>query len=281
MKIATSWREEPWRLEIFDIQDDDDTPIAKAPLVNGWLQISLEITHVPSLEAQHVFLAAVRQVVAALRQRGCLDAWFFVHKEPGLRLRFKMAGDLGEAIAGVVAALATWDWDWLGSIAFDSYFEQRELLSAYFESDVNALLTLSADCYVESALTGACGNLDAWAAFTLAFLRHFAPDEWLVWEALGRFIRLRGAPWREASAASRIDFSSCPKTLQQRLSAMLPIAQPGFDASTTLLQCLNYIYNQWALNLTAQQMILAEARRRTEPEITQPLRLDSHDPICG
>ncbi|MCP5058194.1 MAG: hypothetical protein GY937_15930 [bacterium] len=270
MKIVRVQHEEPLRLGVFHAADGNDGAL-DIPLVNDWLQLGLEVRHIPSLKEQTEFFFALRNLRRDLERRDLVEAWFFLHKPPGLRLRFKADGPPEALIETLLLAQGQWKWSWLGARVFDSYFEQRELLSGAFQDDVNRLLTAASDAYMEALISGSRCTAGRWSEFSIAFLDCHLNDRWLVWEALGRFARLRGTPLEGASAQR--DQPAATLCDPSDFEALLPLlAAPrsaGFEASTTLLQCLNYIYNLWALDLPTQQQILAEAREACRPELTR------------
>lgn len=256
---------EDFRLEIVRLGPDRRRAVADVPVVNGWVQVNLPVRRVPSRREERAFFAALARLTGRLRRARLLAGWYFVHKPPGLRLRFRAARRPEALVAALDRALERWRFGWAGRRAFDSYFEQRELLAGLGDDTADRILCASAAAVVEAVAGGRRTDLDAWARFTVAFLERFLADRWLVWEALGRFERLRGGGPRRSPAAP-------PPHDPERLLARLPRARAGsgFAASTALLACLNYLYNQWALDAPAQGAVVGRARRLTAPDLARP-----------
>lgn len=271
-RVCVLTREESFSLRSYRLHDPagpdghadagSATPIDVA-MVDGWLQIDVPVTRVPTPPEARDYFEHLGQVVGEAREAGLLRRWTFVHKHPGLRLRFAATpgSDAGQLIARLHAAFPARAWT--GVAEFAAYFEQRELLCGLGE-DATEILCRSADVRIASARAGTTADVPTWAGFTVAFLYRYLPDTWWVWEALARFMRLRGG---DGGASEHGPALGDPRPL---LAVLPSTTAAGFEASVALLTCLNYLYNQWGLDLGAQRRVLRLASDLTRPELATP-----------
>ena len=266
--------EERFTLALVRVSDASGRARVDVPFVSGWAQLNIPVLRVPRAAEQAAFFSTLARLLRRLRRASLIDHWFLLHKAPGLRLRFR-SRERGELLArALVEQGEALRASWTGTLGFDSYFEQRELLSGYFEEMVGNVLSLSSDSLVQSVLRARHGDEEGWTRFTVAFLHHFLGDRWWVWEALGRFERMRGV--RRAGRSHKASSSPAWKLydpsrlLQALLREKAAAVPPGFAASTTLLVCLNSIFNQWELEADVQSRVLQKARQVTSPELARP-----------
>jgi hypothetical protein len=97
----------------------------------------------------------------------------------------------------------------------------------------------------------------------VALLTSLGLDSWLVYEALARLGRLRATDL-SARAASAEEPLLDPSDL---LNEPLPDFSSGFEASLSLLQGLNLMFNLWAVDAVPQARILAAGCAITRPSI--------------
>ncbi len=265
-QVCALSREEHFSLRVYTLDASRDAGPTLVPVVDGWVQLDVPIVRVPDPAEAREYFAHIAALIAALRAEGLLARWTYVHKAPGLRLRFAAPGEDASVTARLIGALQAAtrrQWAWALPPSFASYFEQRELFSGLGD-DATAILCRSADLRIAAAIAGHGSDVPGWAAFTVAFLHHFLPDTWWVWEALGRFQRLRGDAGGNDETVGPLDD---PRPL---LAALPPAPRPDFAVSVALLTCLNYLYNQWALGPAAQRAVLRLARALTQPEPATP-----------
>jgi hypothetical protein len=265
MRAIVAHLSDQFSLNLYHLVSSGDNIVGSIPVINGWVQIELQVKRTPNPSEETAFfhkLAALRDIVA---ERGYLSAWYFLHKPPGLKLRLRIDRDEGGGLNCILNELSTWEWTWLGRIDFGSFFDQHELLSGLHRVDIDRLLTISADAYLDSISSRLEIDRTGWATFAVGFLGTFIADAWLVWEALGRFLRMRVkgvAPNGDAS-----DAFADPRLILARINGIRPL-KPGFEASVSLLQCLNYIFNMWAIDAASQLRILEQARDLVRPNFT-------------
>lgn len=267
MRAIAAQSNEHFSLDLFHLLSDEHKVIGSIPIVNGWAQIELEVKRAPNSSQQLEFFASLASLRDALTSLGSLKTWYFLHKSPGLKLRFRIDQGECEALNCILDRLAAWRWSWLGQIRFGSFFDQTELLGGFHRDDIDALLTASANVYLDSISHSQQADRAAWAIFTVGFLSTFISDRWIVWETLGRFLRLRGSAL--AADVTVQDVFADPHPILARIRDF-QIIQPGFEASVSLLQCLNYIFNMWAIDAASQSAILEQARNLVRPEIAIP-----------
>jgi hypothetical protein len=266
----SGWREH-LDLELLDLLDARGKPIARVPVVDGWLQLDAVVKRVPDADEERVLFAQF----AALRDARGGGDWFFVHKPPGLRMRFKLGDDRTHEVSVILECISGCRPAWLGNLTFGSFFAQAELLDARYRATVDAILGAAANELIDVAMArNGSTSIDAWANFALHFLEHFIGDRWFAWEALGRFHRLRSQPvpgdLQNQAEAARQRTMHDPRGIIQRFTRHSAMQQSaGFGASIALLQTLNYIFNMWAVDGIAQNAVLARARTFSAPELTR------------
>lgn len=265
MRVVQAAPTETFSFGLFHLQSDGKI-IGAIPIINGWTQLELEVITVPNDAAQIAFFQHISTLVDNLTAADDLVAWYFLHKPPGLKLRFQFARDHVAGLTRIVETIADWRWPWLGRTSFGSFFDQAELLGGFHRQDVDALLTTSANVYVQSLLHHRrVGGVD-WSIFVVDFFKAILSDDWIVWEALGRFQRLRERGIIRHGRAGD-DFAD-PRAMLPLVKDFRPV-QPGFEASVSLLQSLNYIFNMWAIDEASQSAILEEARGLVRPELVK------------
>ncbi len=263
---------EAFVLDVVTLTDDDCVALSHTavPIVNGWAQANLRIRRPPSQAEQRLFFSQVESLVQSLRSQQLVKNWYYLHKPPGLILRFESTVDPIALVRQIHVDFrrSVASFEWSTELTFASYFEQRELLWDYGRDVADAILTLGADVRVCAIRENATGTLEQWATFTVNFLNHFLHDEWWVWEALGRFQRLRGCePSTSDTPPHDAHAWLDPMPILPMLATCTPNLPDGFRASVTVLVCLNYLYNQWALDVEMQRLVLARARQLTQPEL--------------
>jgi hypothetical protein len=280
MKLVETQSEQSYSLSLYELFDEQGDLLTRIPVVNDWIQLSIELNALPEHSEQLDFFDSLRQMVDSRQSRSLFDAWYFLHKPPGLLLRFHKIASAKPPemlIDHIVSALTQWDFKWMGDCYFDSYLEQRELLSGFDQAYVNRLLTASADTFLDACLrdttSGKAGahkqRITAWVDFVCQFLHFYIEDQWQAWEALKRFATMRKQLIKQSGQQAAIPSAPLynPVSLINNLKQLDYIPKQGFEVSTSLLQCLNYLFNQWALDLPVQNQILAQAMVTLRPEI--------------
>jgi hypothetical protein len=265
MHIRIVEHEAPYTLEVCEVHEDGGD-VTLVPIINRWIQLAIDIKRVPSSLESRSFFRTLAKDMRALTTTNKIYSWFFLHKPPGLRIRIHLAS-VHPALSTLIHKVATWDYEWMQGLSFESYFGHAELVSGAYPVDLGALLMASASEYCRALLANRQATRTDWPLFTVHYLDHFLADRWLVWEALGRLERLREYPFRPSDIKQRRQSLMSPKGLLARVRRAPQPASPGFQASTALLQSLNYIYNQWLLNVASQKQVLSVARQLAMPEL--------------
>lgn len=251
---------ERFELQLIEIQHGAGT--LRVPLVDKWLEIQLALVRVPEGEERISFFEALGALVADLRMAAPDLRWYFLHKPPGLKLRFHNNAVDPSMVRAIVEKVSHWNFSWAPAVAIGSVFDQAELMASPYRRDVEALLTLAADCHLVAAIEGhRCGE-NAWSDFLTALLGAIGLDCWLVYEALARLRRLRSVDLSPAAAAGTTLLDPAPM-----LSHSLPQFAPGFEASASLLQGLNLLLNIWGIDGATQLAILDAACAATRPAL--------------
>jgi len=237
---------------------------AVVPVVDGWVQVSLAAARIPEDGEARATLETVQRSVGDWRAAGVASAWFFLRKAPGLKVRMRLRDVSGDAVAAIAREVADWRFAWCAGVAFDSVFGQRELLAAVPEDVSAEILSASADAFVAALGDAGPGTLEDWAAFVASFLSGTLGDEWIAWEAAGRFSLMRD---RAFGGDTVVAPPRGPERLTDALAQVPFDPPPGYLASTAFLQTLNYIFNQWAVDGPAQAAILTGARALLRPDV--------------
>jgi hypothetical protein len=258
---------EHFDLALFDIELE--TGRVNVPVVGGWVEIQMALASVPDHEQRLAFALALAGTCTMLRRRTPSLRWYFLHKPPGLKLRFKVgtpqAGLLEELVSGIVG----WRFEWIGVTAFGSVFDQAELSPQVFRPDAERLLDSAADQQLAAVIDDRRASVEDWATFLVRLLRRLALDDWLAYEALSRLHRLRRVDiGLEAGVDVDGDESQREEPLLDPsgiLECLHDAFEPGFAASVSLLQTLNLMFNTWGLDARTQASILRSARAMTRP----------------
>jgi len=273
MKLVQIHRDQPYSLGLYELHDSTGKLIATVPVVNSWIQLSLGMTRIPNKVEQYEFMLALNKMISD--GTTYFNSWYFLHKPPGFILRFNIQDQVtppDELINHIVNTLMNWNHSWLGDYYFDSYFEHRELLSAYDLTYVNTLLSLSSSIYLNECISNPENNkqmasIEPWANFLTGFLDHHIGDSWLSWEAIKRFSGMRKKLVGRHRNSEPATPSYSPDALLTEIQQMKFAPLIGFEVSTSLLQCANYFFNQWALDLHTQDLILDMALDILKPDI--------------
>ena len=236
------------------------------PVVDGWIELQMTLLRVPNQAERGAFFAALASLCAAIRARRPDMRWYFLHKAPGLKLRFQLGVPEAASIAELIGTIAGWSFAWIRPAGMGSVFDQTELMPAMFRDDATRLLTHAADELIAAALADRrCSHKD-WSAFLVKLLGTLDLDEWLAQEALSRLRRLRTFPFGQDEAAPAEPLLDPSAILACRLA---PVA-PGFAASVSLLQTINLTLNLWGVDAGAQRRILESACAVTRPPLMEP-----------
>ncbi len=272
LRIIRAHIERSSEIQVFEIRDHDGNCRVKIPLIDGWAQASIEVKRPLSIAEQARFFRFLKGLVVPWQKGGLIRSWYFIHKDPGLRLRFRVGNKRDRLLTELAQAFGTFRFDWSGDVYFDSFLEQRELFSSLRQTEVEKLLWISSETHLESVAHRLLADEDHWSHFTVDFLGTFLQDSWWVWEALGRMQRLRRTTILQNIKKPSRQVLHDPSQMLQRVQRLrLAPKASVFPMSMSLLCCLNYIFNQWAISEKTQRNILDKAR-----ELTQPL-LAGHD----
>jgi hypothetical protein len=249
------------RFELLLIEIQHGVGTLRVPLVDKWLEIQLAMVRVPEAEERVSFFKALGALVAELRVAAPELRWYFLHKPPGLKLRFHNSAADPATVGAIVEKVSYWNFSWAPAVAIGSVFDQAELMASPYRRDVEALLTLAADCHLEAAIAGHRCAETAWADFLTALLEAIGLDRWLAYEALARLRRLRAVELSPAAAGTAL-LDPAPM-----LAHSLPQFASGFEASVSLLQGLNLLLNIWGIDGATQLAILDAACAATRPAL--------------
>jgi hypothetical protein len=255
------------RFELCLVSMKSPTATLRVPLVDHWLEIQLALRRVPDAAEGRHFFASLEMLVGKARDLLPAMQYYFLHKPPGLKLRFRVGEPDGELLDAILSEVLGWRFDWIEGVGLGSVFDQEELLPATYRDAAEALLTLSADRLLASARERMCCSEADWAAFAVDLLCRIGLDRWLVYEALSRLGRLRAVPLKAALAPETPLFDPRPM-----LAGPLPDFPAGFEASVSLLQVLNLLFNIWAVDAGRQTRILEAARDSTRPSLLAEAR---------
>jgi hypothetical protein len=267
--IDCASKERTYSLSLYDVFDASGAKVVSVPVVNGWVQASIPLRRLPTSQESRGFFSVLGTNASRMHRRGLVSSWFFLHKPPGLLIRFETA-DAASLLRDLIPMLDDCGGTWVGRYAFDSYFEQRELLSEAYGYEAYKVLLTSCTEYCRAVASGRAGTLGQWTDFLAVYLAYYLQDPWLVWEALGRFQRLRQQTQDAAIPSHHVRRNrlvSPSRLMAQLARCVVPEQSIGFEASTTLLMCLNYILNQWGICQQVQRRILHDARSRFSPGI--------------
>jgi hypothetical protein len=269
MELRRLGGEESFSLDLFEVQLRSGASRTLVPIVDRWLQLSIEVRAIPSAEEGKRFFQRLTALTTRVRARKLIRHWFFVHKPPGLLVRLELL-QMELALTELIPKIDALAERWMGAIDFDSYLAHRELFGGAFPLEVHRILSISAEHYCLALRRNSTAEVETWADFTLTFLGLFVNDRWHIWEALGRFERFVQQRLRPAASRPRKSRLLSPAALFEGLRRQpRPRASSGFEASVAMLQCLNYIYNQWLVDPTAQRVIIRIAREKSCPEIAR------------
>jgi hypothetical protein len=249
------------RFELLLIEIQHGVGTLRVPLVDRWLEIQLAMVRVPEAEERVSFFKALGDLVAELRVAAPELRWYFLHKPPGLKLRFHNSAADPATVGAIVEKVSYWNFSWAPAVAIGSVFDQAELMASPYRRDVETLLTLAADCHLEAAIAGRRCAETAWADFLTALLEAIGLDRWLTYEALARLRRLRAVELSPAAAETAL-LDPAPM-----LEHSLPQFASGFEASVSLLQGLNLLLNIWGIDGATQLVILDAACTATRPAL--------------
>jgi hypothetical protein len=247
---------ERFELVLVDLQSATGT--LRVPLVDSWFEVQLAIDRVPDQDDRKTFFASLGNLAATLRERQPDLRWYFLHKLPGLKLRFRIGGADVLALDTILSTVLDWRFPWLTGVAIGSVFDQAELLNAPFRQDVEHILTLAADQHLVAVAAEYYCSAEAWAEFLIQLLESLRLDRWLSYEAFARLGRLRAVEL-SSSRVGELPLMD-PRGM---LASGLPECTPGFEASASLLQGLNLLFNIWGVDDVAQSRILAMACSKT------------------
>lgn len=232
------------------------------PVVDGWIELQMALGRVPDRAERAAFFAALGGLCAALRADRPDLRWYFLHKAPGLKLRFRLGLPDAALLETLLGSVAAWPFDWIRASGLGSVFDQAELMPAAFRDDAARLLAHAADGHLAAARADRqCGE-EAWAEFLVRLLAEVGLDAWLAHEALARLRRLRTVALAAEDAAAEPLLDPAPL-----LARPLAPFTPGFAASVALLQTINLLLNMWAVGAGAQRRILDRALAATRPEL--------------
>jgi hypothetical protein len=234
----------------------------RIPLVDEWLELQLSMRRVPDRQERNAFFSDLRGLCCKVRVRLPDLRWYFLHKPPGLKLRFRVGRPDEELLDSIMSGVLGWNWPWLHAVAIGSYFDQAELNAFPYRADVERLLTYAADCHLEHSHEELGAFESEWADVAVALLERVGLDTWLAYEALARLGRLRATDLAQDQASE--EPLSDPRGL---LAGDLPRFAVGFEASLSFLQGLNLLFNIWGVNGTTQSRILTLACNRIQPAI--------------
>ncbi|RQR61346.1 hypothetical protein DIE18_12610 [Burkholderia sp. Bp9125] len=252
---------ERYELALVELRRDGDTTL-HVPVVSGWLEIQLILSAIPDANEQRLFfgaLAALRASLGAVRPE---MSWYFLHKSPGLKLRFRLGFEEPLILGSAVEAVGAWNFPWIGGMALGSVFDQQALLTAAYRPEIEKLLTSAADNYLTAIRDGKHCVVQTWTAFLIDLLRLIGLDDWLVYEALSRLRRLRTVEVgrQPVSGACLLD----PRGMLDEFGRSW---RAGFEASVSLLQALNLMLNMWAVDGVTQLEILERCCDLTRPSL--------------
>lgn len=250
------------RFELMLLRLRTPTGAFDVPVVDGWIELQMALLRVPDAAESRAFFAALDGLCTELRQSRAAMRWYFLHKPPGLKLRFKLGVPDAAVLGALFETVLGWRFGWIEADALGSVFDQAELLPALFRDDVERLLTRAADGHVAAVLADRRGSEEGWADFLAMLLVELGLDGWLAHQALARLRRLRSAPLAARAAAGPPLFD--PSSL---LAEPLAPVSPGFTASVALLQAINLMFNLWAVDAAAQARILDRAIAGTRPSL--------------
>ena len=125
---------------------------------------------VPEADERVSFFKALGALVAELRVAAPELRWYFLHKPPGLKFRFPDSAIDPAMVRAIVETVSCWNFSWAPAVAIGSVFDQAELMASPYRRDVEALLTLAADCHLVAAIDGHRSCETAWADFLTALL---------------------------------------------------------------------------------------------------------------
>ena len=250
------------RFELIVVPLRSQSGLLRVPLVDEWLELQLALREVPAAAHRRAFFAALGELCTTIRARLPQLHWYFLHKPPGLKLRFRVGAPDVELLDTILSAVANWNFSWLETSALGSFFDQAELLAFPYRTDVERFLTHAADCHVLQAKDASEVLETDWADVLVMLLERIGLDTWLAYEALSRLGRLRST---DVARGPQSGEPLCDPHIL--LATDLPRFSPGFEASVSLLQGLNLLFNIWGVSSAAQSRILALACDRTRPEL--------------
>ncbi len=89
MKIKRVEHEATYSLEVLEVRNDSGDVVV-VPIVNRWIQISIRLKRAPRRDEGRLFLLTLATSIGALAKAGHIGKWFFLHKDPGLRIRIEI-----------------------------------------------------------------------------------------------------------------------------------------------------------------------------------------------
>lgn len=251
---------ERFELALFSVRTPAGT--MRVPVVDGWIELQMALLRVPEAQESRAFFAALGRLRAVLREMRPGMRWYFLHKPPGLKLRFRVGMPDSALLEKLIGTVLGWRLPWLRAAGLGSVFDQAELLPAVFRTDAERLLSLAADEYLAAAVAGRHCPEEAWSDFLIGLLGRLGLDTWLAHEALARLLRLRSV-----DLANRDAIAEPPLDPSGMLAAPLGELTPGFAASVSALQTLNLTFNIWGIDAAAQTRNLERACAATRPSL--------------
>ena len=254
------------RFELCIVRMKSSSRELSIPIVGQWLEFQMEARRLPDPGEVRYFFEQLAELIGDMRGLVPGLRWYFLHKPPGLKLRFRVGDPDEDILDKLLSRVLAWSFPWQGQLGLGSVFDQAELLSAPYRESLETLLTIAADEHLRSVREERLCREEDWAEFIVDLLCRFDLDHWLVHEALGRLVRIRSTILRKASAA--------PVALHDptaMLTRPLPESPPGLGASVSLLQALNLMLNVWAVGAPAQSRILELARASVRPALLPPV----------
>ncbi len=239
-----------------------DAGEVQAPLVDNWLQLEIAVLRPPSEAEERDFFSALRTWRDRVRRATPKAPWFLLHKAPGLKIRVQTGNNIA-AIEAAADLRAVAQREWLGPVGFGSFFDQAELRQVVFRADSDAWLAAAGDALLDAASDGRRGGAEAWSNALIGLARRIWSDDWVAWEAFARLARLR-------IGATPVPGSRPTYDPTAMVAALPAPTDAGFDASVTLLQTLNLIFNQWALDGVMQAEVLSTIQARLRPDLLNP-----------
>ncbi len=175
-KLISNIVEQSSRVEVLKIAEYQKSKMNtyQIPVVDYWIQLTLPVLREPNPAESQDFSKKIRNLYKTLQRKKIICSWYFLHKPPGLKIRFKANPQTTAACTlYLLKELQKIKLRWLGLGTFDSFIDQRELFFGFNTECQEILLSLSAASSLDATIKQSKSDIEGWAYFTVQFFLFF------------------------------------------------------------------------------------------------------------